>query len=149
MFEFEIVNMQTKHLNDICELENLCFSVPWSKKMFEGELANTSAYYFVAADSKEKAVAYGGFFCVCGECEITNIAVHPEAQRKHIATQILKRIICEAQRLGGENITLEVRKSNVAAQNLYRKFGFETISQRKRYYRDNGEDAFVMLKKLV
>jgi ribosomal-protein-alanine N-acetyltransferase len=46
--------------------------------------------------------------------------------------------------LSASMVTLEVRASNVVAQNLYRKYGFVNVGRRARYYRDNNEDADLM-----
>jgi ribosomal-protein-alanine N-acetyltransferase len=52
--------------------------------------------------------------------------------------------MAEANRLGIQKITLEVRDSNTAARNLYEKLGFVSVGRRKRYYSDNNEDAIIM-----
>lgn len=148
MCEVKITRLKKEHLDDICKLEKECFSLPWSREMFVGEIEKECAHYFAAEDYNGRAVAYGGFFCVYEDAEITNIAVLPEMQNRHIATDVLKEIIHEAKSLGCRKITLEVRVSNEKAQKLYDKFGFETVSIRKRYYRDNNEDALLMLKTL-
>lgn len=145
---FKIVVMGKKHLKDILETERLSFALPWSEKMFEGEIENENAHYFAAVDELGKAVGYGGFWSVCGDGQITNIAVHPAYRKKHIAENILKTIIKTAEKLKTESLTLEVRFSNEAARNLYKKFGFTDVGIRKKYYRDNDEDAYLMLKEI-
>ena len=47
--------------------------------------------------------------------------------------------------LGAAYATLEVRKSNLTAQNLYKSLGYVSVGVRKRYYEDNGEDALLMV----
>ena len=57
---------------------------------------------------------------------------------------MLASLIDRATELGAHMVTLEVRVSNEKAQALYRKFGMKVTGKRKRYYSDNGEDAFIM-----
>lgn len=144
---FKIVRMSKEHLDDIMIVENLSFSSPWSKKSFETELENDSAVYFAAVDGSERAVAYGGFWLVCGEGQITNIAVHPDFRERGIGKKILLEMIENAIGSGAQSITLEVRQSNAAAQKLYSGLGFKNVGMRKRYYAD-GENALLMTKKL-
>ena len=144
---FKIVKMSKEHLDDIVLVENLSFSSPWSKKSFENELENDKAVYFVAVDEGERTVAYGGFWLVCGEGQITNIAVHPDFRKHGIGKKILSEMIKNATDSGAQSMTLEVRQSNEVAQKLYSGFGFKNVGMRKRYYSD-GENALLMTKKL-
>ena len=75
---------------------------------------------------------------------ITTIAVHPEYRRLHIGERLLVHDIIEAKKVGANCLTLEVRESNRAAQNLYGKYGFKSLGVRRHYYQDNNEDAFVL-----
>ena len=95
-------------------------------------MQNKLAVYFVAKDNG-KCIGYAGFWNVSGEGDITNVAVLPEYRKNGIGSML-------------ELLTLEVRKSNIAAQGLYKKYGFDIIGERKRYYSDNGEDAWIMTK---
>lgn len=130
---------------EIAKLEKRCFSVPWSEKSFHDELKNKLAVYFVAKQDNI-CIGYAGFWNVAGEGGITNIAVLPDYRRAGVGSMLLKRITAAAQSMKLELLTLEVRKSNTAAQNLYKRFGFDIIGERKRYYSDNGEDAWIMTK---
>ena len=141
----QIRRMTDNDVNEVAELEKQCFSVPWSEKSFHDEMTNKLAIYFIAR-ADEKCVGYAGFWNVSGEGGITNVAVLPEYRRKGIASLMIEEMIKEAKDLGLEILTLEVRKSNVSAQGLYRKYGFDIIGERKRYYSDNGEDAWIMTK---
>lgn len=145
---FKILPMTGEHIEGVCAVENASFAHPWPKAAFESELENENAFYFTALADNGEVAGYGGFWCVCGEGQITNIAVSPEYRRRHIGNAILENIISLAEEMEAEFITLEVRVSNIAAQALYKKFGFETVGVRKRYYQDNGEDAFLMQKKV-
>lgn len=144
-----VKSMSLEHLDDIMILENLCFKIPWSKNSFIQELTqNNSAIYLVAVDT-ERAVGYGGMWKVLDEGQITNIAVHPEYQRKGIGSSILEEMINAAKDSKIQNMTLEVRESNRAAKALYKKFGFVEEGIRKAYYADNGENAIIMWKNQI
>ncbi len=128
----------------LAELDKLCFSVPWSLRSFNDEMKNPMAVYFTAALADGTAIGYCGFWSVAGEGQITNICTHPQWRRRGVARALLKEALKYAISQGLSLMTLEVRKSNRAARELYESFGFEVIGRRKRYYSDNGEDAVIM-----
>lgn len=113
----------------------------------EAELNNKLARYIVAVHD-DKVIGYCGIWLVLDEGDITNIAVDPDYRGQHISSLILSNIIelCRNEKIS--SITLEVRKSNVIAQSLYKKFGFISEGVRKGYYQDNGEDCILMRKNL-
>ena len=84
---------------------------------------------------------------VVDEGDITNIAVHPDYRGQHIASMILEEMIRVCSSHSVTAMTLEVRKSNMPAQNLYKKFGFIAEAVRPKYYEDNDEDAILMWKR--
>lgn len=137
--------MTLEDVPEIAALEKVCFKVPWSEKSFRDEMSNKLAIYRVAKDNG-KCIGYAGFWNVSGEGGITNVAVLPEYRRQGIGSMLIAEMIKTAEALKLDLLTLEVRKSNTAAQGLYSKFDFEIIGERKRYYSDNGEDAFIMTK---
>lgn len=141
----EITRMTRDDVPEIAELEKVCFTLPWSEKSFRDEMANRLAVYFTAKDNG-KCVGYAGFWNVSGEGDVTNVAVLPEYRRRGVGSSLVAEMIKTAEKLKLEMLTLEVRKSNTAAQKLYEKFGFEILGERKRYYSDNGEDAYIMTK---
>lgn len=143
-----ITQMTEDNVSEVAALDKKCFAVPWSEKSFRDELQNRLAVYFTA-QKDGKCIGYAGFWNVSGEGGITNIAVLPEYRRKGIGSALLRELIKAACTLGLDLLTLEVRKSNFQAQGLYKGFGFDIIGERKRYYRDNGEDAFIMTKMLT
>lgn len=92
----------------------------------------------------EAVVGMGGCWCAVGEVHISTIAVHPHWRGQHIGELLLSGMIARGIALGASAAVLEVRVSNTVAQNLYRKYGFEVLMRRPRYYHDNNEDAFLM-----
>ena len=142
------VKMTEEHTEALSELDKICFSVPWSKALFDGEVKNPNAYYLVATDSGVP-VGYCGIQTVLDEGDITNIAVLPDYRKSGIASSLLKGITEYAISKEISFITLEVRESNINAIKLYEKFGFEFVGKRKNYYPDNRETALLMTKQLV
>jgi [ribosomal protein S18]-alanine N-acetyltransferase len=78
------------------------------------------------------------------EAHIATIATHPEYRRQGIARKLLLHTLQSAMREGAHSSFLEVRESNLPAQEMYRKFGYVEVGRRKRYYKDNDEDAILM-----
>ncbi|CAJ1225927.1 ribosomal protein S18-alanine N-acetyltransferase [Lactiplantibacillus xiangfangensis] len=116
---------------------------PWRQATFMADIeAPQSRYHVMLAD--KRPVGFVSCTIVLDEVEITNIAVHPDFQRHGLARQLLQT--CLAALTTNGQIFLEVRPSNVAAQKLYRQFGFEQIATRRRYYHDPVEDAWIMRK---
>lgn len=142
----EVVKMGLEHIDAVMAVENLSFKIPWSKNAFKEEISNNQFAHYLAALSDGQAVGYAGLWKVFDEGHITNIAVHPEFRRNGVGAALLAELVALAQREGILRLTLEVRKGNQAAQNLYRKFGFVEEGVRKAYYADNGEDAVIMWK---
>ena len=154
MAVLEIDAMKASDLDEIMGIERESFSMPWSRWMFERELEGSERSHFLVArnasdpvqrDSQSTKIAgYVGFWMVMGEAHIVTIAVRRNYRRKGIGTMLLASALILAWSLGADRATLEVRVTNIPAQNLYRKFGFEIISIRKGFYTDTGEDAYVM-----
>lgn len=143
--KFDILKQE--YLDSLVELENLCFAIPWTRNMFYNDISNPNAYYVVALLC-DKVIGYCGMYKVLDEADITNIAVHPDYRRQGVAGVILKMIIDHCIHIDLSFITLEVRESNKNAIDLYTKFGFVVVGQRKNYYSDNHETAILMTKYL-
>ena len=142
----EVVRMGLEHIDAVMVVENLSFKIPWSKNAFAEEIANNKFAHYLAALSDGQVVGYAGLWKVFDEGHITNIAVHPEFRGNGIGAALVAALVDLAQREEILRMTLEVRKGNHVAQNLYRKFGFTVEGVRKAYYADNGEDAVIMWK---
>jgi ribosomal-protein-alanine N-acetyltransferase len=147
MGEAIIRGMLSKDIDQIINIEKICFSLPWSKLSFESELRNELAYYQVAEVSGVIA-AYMGMWRIIDECHITNVAVLPEYRNQGIASMLIKKMIeiCRCSEISA--MTLEVRVSNEPAINLYKKHGFFALGKRPRYYFKPVEDALIMWKKM-
>ncbi len=139
-----------RDLPGIVEIERLAFDNPWSLDSFVRELSLPFSRMIVASQSADGEERLAGFLCrwlVTDECHILNVAVHPGMRRKGIAERMMTNALAEAKARKALVISLEVRRSNVAARSLYRKFDFEERRLRKNYY-GPGEDAIVMERKL-
>jgi len=142
-----IRNMNSNDIDQITEIEKKCFSLPWSRVSFEGELINEHAYY-ECAEENENIVGYMGMWKILDECHITNVAVVPEYRNRGIASMLINKMIgvCKCSEI--KNMTLEVRESNLTAINLYKKFGFFSVGKRPKYYQLPLEDAIIMWKNI-
>lgn len=140
--------MNKSHIDGIMEIEKDSFAIPWSRASVEKELRNNLAIYTVVKEN-DKVVGYGGMWHVVNEGHITNIAVHKDYRRKGIGNIIVNKLIEIAEEKEMIGLTLEVRKSNVPALELYRKNGFKLEGIRPEYYEDNKEDAYIMWKYLI
>jgi [ribosomal protein S18]-alanine N-acetyltransferase len=140
-----IVPMRRAHIRKIMPIEQQVYPRPWTPQVFVEELEQARAgkrHYLVGTIGNE-LVGYGGLLYVENDAHVTNIAVDPMWRSRGIATELLLDLAWEANRRGCEAMTLEVRHTNVAAQQLYRRFGFVPAGVRKKYY-ENRDDAIVM-----
>ncbi|MDO8431654.1 MAG: ribosomal protein S18-alanine N-acetyltransferase [Candidatus Binatus sp.] len=147
----QIRDATSRDLPHILEIERLSFPSPWTLASFKRELTLPFSRVIVAI-SEDYTPNRGatspilGFLCrwlIADECHILNIAVHPDARRLGVGAMLMIEAIREAQAERAELVTLEVRRSNLAARQLYRKFGFEERRLKKNYY-GPGEDAIIM-----
>ena len=147
MKQVKIVPMAAEHLDRLEQLERMCFSRPWSKKMLAEELDNQCAAFLVAVEPEtEKAVGYAGLLVVADEGYITNVAVDPSCRRQGMAAQLLQVFDNFAKGNHLAFLTLEVRPSNAAAIALYEGFGFREVGRRRNYYDLPKEDALILTK---
>ncbi|MCU1454496.1 MAG: ribosomal-protein-alanine acetyltransferase [Acidimicrobiales bacterium] len=135
--------MRRSHLRSVLRIEAAVYPRPWSAQLFLGELAMSSRCYVVAR-AGATVTGYAGLLLIADDGHVTTLAVDPPWQRHGIATRLLLELIRQGLERGVEQLTLEVRTSNRAAQELYRRFGFAPAGVRKAYYADNAEDALVM-----
>ena len=144
-----VVPMTAEHLDEVAELERLCFSAPWSRNMLAEELENALSAMLVALDDAGRVAGYAGLQVILDEGYITNVAVRPDCRRQGVAGQILQVFLDFAQAQGLAFLTLEVRASNQAAILLYGSRGFRGMGRRKNYYEHPREDAIIMTKEFT
>jgi ribosomal-protein-alanine N-acetyltransferase len=140
----QIKDAVDRDLPRILEIERLAFPSPWSLASFERELTLPFSRVMVATPEDGNSIL--GFLCrwlIADECHVLNIAVHPDSRRMGIGAVLITEAISEARGSGAEVVTLEVRRTNLPARQLYRKFEFEERRLRRHYY-GPGEDAIIM-----
>lgn len=142
-----IRTMELKDVDEVWEIEKLCFHTPWSRESFVEEMQTNQKARYVVAELGDTIIGYGGMWFIVDEAHITNIAVHPDYRGQRIGEKIVEAMIAAAQAEGIISLTLEVRVANEPAIKLYKKLGFEEVGIRKGYYSDTGEDALIMWRK--
>lgn len=144
-----IVPMNADHLDEVAELERICFSTPWSRNMLAEELDNMLSAFLVALDDADRVVGYAGVQVILDEGYITNIAVRPECRRQGVAAKLLQVFLDFARANKLSFLTLEVRASNYDAIALYGSRGFRSMGRRKKYYEHPKEDALIMTREFT
>lgn len=142
--EYLIRRMTMADVDGVAAVEAATFPTPWSRDAFVSEMKNVAARYLVAEKDGE-VIGYAGAWIILDESHITNIAVLREYRGQGIGRALTAGLLQYLSNLGAAYATLEVRKSNVVAQNLYVSLGFIKLGVRKRYYEDNNEDALIMV----
>jgi len=140
----KIRKMTKWDLEEVMDIEHRCFSIPWSKEAFLLEVEQNRFARYMVAELEGKVVGYGGMWMILDEAHITNIAIHPDYRGRGYGNKIVGALVESANKEGISRMTLEVRRSNKAALNLYKKYGFAPQGIRPRYYQDNNEDAIIM-----
>jgi [ribosomal protein S18]-alanine N-acetyltransferase len=136
--------MTEDDIDEVLVLERRSFTLPWSREAFYNELNHNQYALYIVLEDEGKIVGYCGAWLVIDEAHITNIAILPEYRGRRLGEALLRKMMDIAIERGAKVMTLEVRVSNIIAQSLYEKLGFQKGGIRKRYYTDNGEDALVM-----
>ena len=136
--------MRVEDITGVLEIEQMSFPTPWPRDAYQHELSDNRLACYLVAQEFNRTVGYAGMWVILDEAHVTTIAVDPLHRRRRIGERLVVALIDEAMKRGARWMTLEVRKSNLGAQTLYRKYGFKDIGVRKGYYSDNREDAIVM-----
>jgi ribosomal-protein-alanine N-acetyltransferase len=132
-------------LEEILDLHNLCHEYDqWPLERLEQVFEYELPVIVARADSKIVGLL---IYLIClEEVRIINLAIHPLYRQNMLASKFLDNLIEEARHNNWRYILLDVRKSNLAAVNLYTKFGFSILCTRKDFYNCNPpiEDAYFM-----
>lgn len=146
---YQIVPMTEADLDEVEEIEKICFHDPWSRKIFAETLANDGTTALLAREMNGGILGYIFFTAVLDEGGVDNIAVRPEARRLGIGSALLEAFHDYGKARGLAFLLLEVRPSNQGAVTLYRKMGYREVGRRKNYYLDPKEDAIIMKLELA
>lgn len=137
--------MTLKDVPQVHDIELHTFPTPWSYQSFVDEMTANKCARYMVAEENGRVIAYAGAWLVFEEGHITNIAVAESARGRGVGTQVTRALMQYAANMGVQYMTLEVRKSNLVAQKMYKSLGFIELGVRKRYYEDNGEDAYLLV----
>ena len=143
--EILIRRMRLEDVDAVTEIERATFARPWSRESFRQEMERNKAARYLVALRDGRIVGYAGAWIILDESHITNIAVAEKERGKGIGRRLTEALMQYISNLGAAYATLEVRVSNERAQQLYKSLGFVSVGKRKRYYEDNGEDAYLMV----
>ena len=146
---YHIRPMQEQDIEPVLSIDRVSFSLPWPASAYHYEIKeNPRSLLWVAeaigGESPSRVIGMIVVWMILDEAHIATIAVHPDFRGRGIAKSMLIVALREAIHQRATQATLEVRASNLAAQNLYLQFQFHIVGQRPRYYRDNNEDALIM-----
>jgi len=133
-FVLNIFPLEDKDIPAVVEIENLSFPVPKNEGFFKSDQNK-----YLAAKEGDKVIGYIGVEEISGETHVVNMAVAPGERGKGYGKRLIEAVLNDK-----DVFFLEVRASNLPAQKLYEKYGFEKVGTRKNYYGDNGEDAIIM-----
>ena len=145
MDELVIRRMAAADVDSVTAIEQATFAMPWSRDSFLRELEKNVAARYLVAEKDGRVIGYAGAWVILDESHITNIAVDESERGKGYGRKLVEALMQYISNLGAAYATLEVRVSNERAQQLYQSVGFIRVGKRKRYYEDNGEDAWLMV----
>ena len=126
------------------EIDVLSFTLPWPERSLHFEVTDNLAARCWVAEMDDRLVGMLVLWMIVDEAHIATVATHPGYRRQGVASRLLVEALKSAYAEGARSALLEVREGNQAAQEMYRKFGFEVVGRRDRYYKDNYEDAVLM-----
>lgn len=122
----------------------------WNKYDFEHDwYRNPYCVYILVEETTNKEVVgmISGRFLAKG-AHISHLLVREKFQNRRLGSRLLDLWIRLAQLESVPQITLEVRASNQIAQNLYYGRAFKKQSEKKNYYSDNKETAYLLRREM-
>jgi ribosomal-protein-alanine N-acetyltransferase len=148
-FSITFRSMTLADVQRVHEIDTLSFSLSWTERSYRFEVAeNPSSITQVAeatlATGESNVIGMIVTWVIMDEAHIATIAIHPDYRGYGIGRHLLAHNLLAAYERGARLAHLEVRRGNIAAQNLYTQFGFKVVGIRTRYYQDNHEDALLM-----
>jgi [ribosomal protein S18]-alanine N-acetyltransferase len=134
-------------LEAIMEVDRLSFPSPWTRAMYEAELAQPeSAFIIVIRTARTPVAGYCAYRLVADELQINNVAVRPEHRARGYGRALVVAALDHGRAAGARTALLEVRRSNATARRLYGSLGFTQVGERPRYYCHPEEDALVLAR---
>ncbi len=146
---FQVRPMTAEDLPQVLEIEKVAFKNPWSPDLLRRELTHDWSTIYLAEEPDGlggmRVLGFLIFWLVHDELHILNVAVDPSQRRRGVARAVLEATLARGRQHKCILATLEVRRSNVGALELYKAYGFRSVGVRPNYYVDEGEDAIVMV----
>ena len=143
-----IRRMTLEDVPQVVAIDQVSFSLPWPERSFRYEVAENSASRPWVLQTDGRIAAMIVVWLIVDEAHIATIATHRDFRRQGFGRKLLVHALMQAQKEGAKTALLEVRVSNLVAQDMYHNLGFVEISRRLHYYSDNGEDAILMTASL-
>lgn len=145
-FRVEPLSMPSD-LDGILEVDRLSFPSPWTRAMYEEELRQPEAAFIIVLRTDTTPVAgYCAYRLVVDELQINNVAVRPEFRGRGWGRALVESALGHGRSAGARTASLDVRRSNGPAQQLYASLGFVQVGERPRYYSTPEEDALVLAR---
>jgi ribosomal-protein-alanine N-acetyltransferase len=142
---WEVDALDHRDLDEVLAVEEASFTNPWTRQMFEAELANAGiSFGYVLRTPDWHVAAFCTVWVVVDEVHINNLAVRPECRGVGAGRVLLESVLRQAVGLGARRATLEVRRSNTTALKLYERLGFSIAAIRAEYYANPVEDALIL-----
>ena len=135
--------MSAADLKAVQAIEQESFHDSWAVESWVAEL-NSSIAKYIVLEQESIIKGFAGFWLIAGEAQVTRVAVAKDERGKGLGRILTEALVGAAWQEGAEAVTLEVRKSNIAAQTVYTQTGFTISGVRPNYYEDNKEDAIIM-----
>ncbi len=159
--------MRSPDIPEVMAIEQLSFNPPWTARSYSYEVNESTYSHMVTLEYSERqntppgwkkllgaiasqphlntqVVGYGGLWFISGEGHISTIASHPNMRGHGYGELVFAAMLHRCVTLDADYIILEVRVSNIVAQNLYKKYGFRVEGVKPKYYQSNNEDAYDM-----
>ncbi len=156
--------MRTSDIAQVVSIDQQSFNPPWTARSYDYEIRESQYSHMIVLEQVENSsrlpvwqrwfgtrptavhriLAYGGLWNIVDEAHISTIATHPSYRGRGLGEVVLAAMVAKALHYQAAYVVLEVRVSNVTAQNLYHKYGFRIVDTKKGYYHNNGEDAYDM-----
>lgn len=139
--------MLVEDLDQVVDIEQNLFSVPWTKEGFLTYLMKKDTMFFVV-EEKERILGYCSMMTVLDEGDILNVAVRSDRQKEGIGQFLVDSMLRMAEMQGIKFVHLEVRQGNETARRLYQRLGFKEDGLRRNYYENPVENAVLMTKEM-
>jgi [ribosomal protein S18]-alanine N-acetyltransferase len=146
MAVLELKPLDESLLESVVALDQRSLGGMWTIEGYRREIESPNSDLWVLMAGRD-LVGCGCLWAILEEGHITMLAIDPQVQRQGLGQALLLALLGSARRRGLEWATLEVRVSNRGAIDLYEKFGFERVGERKKYYQDTGENALILWRK--